>query len=214
MEVIAFNGSPRKDWNTSTLLKKALDGAASVGATTELLNLYDLNFRGCYSCFACKKLNGKSYGRCPIKDDLLPIFKRIEKADAIILGSPIYLGRITGEMQSFFERLIFQYWCYTNPPESLFPKKISTGFIYTMGVSEELAQQVDYDVMFASIKRFLEIIFGSSEQLFSFDAYQFDDYSKFYAPRFDVVAKEKHRAEVFPNDCQKAFELGKRLAGG
>jgi multimeric flavodoxin WrbA len=107
MEIIAFNGSPRKDWNTATLLKKALAGAASVGAKTELIHLYDLNYKGCYSCFACKERGGKSYGRCPIKDDLLPIFKRIENVDAIIVGSPIYIGRISGEMQSFLERLIF-----------------------------------------------------------------------------------------------------------
>ena len=50
---MAFNGSPRKDWNTATLLNKALEGAASKGATTELIHLYDLNYKGCISCFAC-----------------------------------------------------------------------------------------------------------------------------------------------------------------
>lgn len=211
MKIIAINGSPRKNWNTATLLQKTLDGAVSAGAQTELINLYDLNYRGCYSCFACKELNGKSYGKCPIKDDLLPIFKKIENADALVLGSPIYLGRITGEMQSFFERLTFQYLTYTNPPGSLFPKKISTAFIYTMGQSEDAAKQMDYEVLFNSLERFLTIVFGASEKLFSFDAYQFEDYSKYYAPKFDVAAKKKHRTEVFPLDCQKAYEMGKRL---
>lgn len=211
MKIIAFNGSPRKDWNTATLLQKALAGAASVGVTTEMINLYDLNYRGCYSCFACKTINGASYGKCPINDELLPIFKKIEQADGIILGSPVYLGRTTGEMQSFFERLIFQYLTYTNPPESLFPKKIPTGFIYTMGMLEDGAKQMGYEVFINSIERFLTIIFGSSEKLISYDAYQFDDYSKYYAPRFNIAAKEKHRAEVFPIDCQKAFALGKKL---
>lgn len=211
MKIIAFNGSPRKDWNTATLLQKALAGAASVGATTEMINLYDLNYRGCYSCFACKTINGASYGKCPINDELLPIFKKIEQADGIILGSPVYLGRTTGEMQSFFERLIFQYLTYTNPPESLFPKKIPTGFIYTMGMPEDGAKQMGYEVFINSIERFLTIIFGSSEKLISYDAYQFDDYSKYYAPKFSVAAKEKLRAEVFPIDCQKAFALGKKL---
>jgi hypothetical protein len=70
MKVIAFNGSPRKDWNTAALLGKALEGAASQGAETELFHLYDLNYKGCVSCFACKTRNGKSYGRCAVKDDL------------------------------------------------------------------------------------------------------------------------------------------------
>jgi multimeric flavodoxin WrbA len=55
LKVIAFNGSPRKEWNTSTLLKQALEGAESEGAETELIHLYDLNFKGCESCFSCKQ---------------------------------------------------------------------------------------------------------------------------------------------------------------
>ena len=84
--VIAFNGSPRKNWNTAKLLEKALEGASSEGAETELFHLYDINFKGCTSCFACKVRGGKSYGRCAVKDELTPLLKRIEdKADAIIL---------------------------------------------------------------------------------------------------------------------------------
>ena len=45
MKVIGINGSPRKGWNTSTLVGDALDGAAEAGAETELYNLYDLGFR-------------------------------------------------------------------------------------------------------------------------------------------------------------------------
>ena len=52
MKVMAINGSPRKKWNTATLLDKALEGAASQGAETELIHLYDLNYKGCISCFA------------------------------------------------------------------------------------------------------------------------------------------------------------------
>ena len=52
--IIAINGSPRKNGNTAALLNKALEGASSQGATTEMINLYDLNFKGCMSCFACK----------------------------------------------------------------------------------------------------------------------------------------------------------------
>ena len=56
MKVIAVNGSPRKTWNTATLLEHALAGAAGSGAETELVHLYDLEFKGCISCFACKKI--------------------------------------------------------------------------------------------------------------------------------------------------------------
>jgi multimeric flavodoxin WrbA len=51
MKVIVLNGSPRKKWNTATLLKHAFDGAASKGAETELIHLYNYNYKGCISCF-------------------------------------------------------------------------------------------------------------------------------------------------------------------
>jgi multimeric flavodoxin WrbA len=173
MKVIAFNGSPRKDWNTATLLEKALEGAASEGAETELIHLYDLNFKGCKSCFACKTRGGESYGQCAEKDDLAPILKKIQEADAIILGSPIYFGTVSGEMRSFMERLMFPYLKYTHPPRSLFPKKINTGFIYTMNAPEERAKELDLDQRLGPTEMILKMLFGASESLFSFDTYQF-----------------------------------------
>ncbi|RQW79951.1 MAG: flavodoxin family protein [Methanothrix sp.] len=215
MNILAINGSPRKDWNTATLLNKALEGAASVGAEAQLIHLYDLDFKGCKSCFACKTRGGKSYGHCAQKDGLTPLLKRIEnEADAVILGSPIYLGTITGEMHSFMERLMFPYLTYTNPPATLFPRKISSGFIYTMNISEELMKEMGYLQHTKTNEWILSLIFGRAESLFSNDTYQFDDYSKVVADRFDPVQKAKRKQEVFPKDCEKAFEMGARFAKG
>ena len=211
MEVIAFNGSPRKKWNTATLLKKALEGAASQGADTELIHLYDLDFKGCKSCFACKTKGGESYGRCAVKDDLTPILKKIEEADAIILGSPIYFLDVTGETRSFMERLMFPYMTYTDPPQSLFPKKINTGFIYTMNATEEQMKEFGFGQQLSFNEMLLQMIFGDSETLFSFDTYQFDDYSKVLSDRFDPVNKAKRRKEVFPEDCENAFKMGAKF---
>lgn len=214
MKIIAVNGSPRKEWNTAALLKKALEGAVSQGADVELVHLYDLNYKGCISCFACKAKGGKNYGRCPVRDDLLPVLKKIEECNALIFGSPIYLATITGQMQAFLERLVFSHLKYTMPPESLFPKKIPTAFVYTMGITEEGAKEFGYAHRFGAIERLLKIIFGErNETLFCYDTYQFKDYSKVVAPRFDSQAKLKRRREIFPQDCQRAFDLGARLAG-
>ena len=57
----------------------------------------------------------------------------------------------------------------------------------------------------------MKMIFGASETLCTYDTYQFEDYSKVYAPCFDPEHKAKVRAEVFPIDCRKAFSLGARL---
>jgi multimeric flavodoxin WrbA len=214
MKIVALNGSPRKTWNTATLLNKALEGSSSKGAETELIHLYDLNFKGCISCFACKLKGGKSYGHCAVRDDLTPVFKSIEEADAILLGSPIYLGRVSGEMGAFLDRMLFQYIPYSNPLTSLFPKKIASGFIYTMNVSEEMMKELGIDYQIAINKNLLQIAFGNSETLLSFDTYQFEDYSKVVSDLFDPVAKAKRRMEEFPNDCEKAFEMGIRLVSG
>lgn len=212
MKVLAFNGSPRKSWNTAILLKKALEGAAAQGAATELINLYDLNFKGCISCFECKRTNGPNYGRCAVKDDLMPVLQKAAAADVLILGSPIYLGAVTGVMHAFLERLIFPYLSYNADHSSLFGRKIQTGFIYTYGAPEERMKKMGFDQPTQVNEWLLSYIFGASETLLVNDTYQFDDYSKYETSGTNVSEKQKRRAEVFPKDCQKAFEMGARLA--
>jgi len=148
---------------------------------------------------------------CAVKDDLTPVLKKVEKVDAVILGAPIYFGTVSGEMKSFMERLMFPYSTYTDPPGTLFSRKIRTGFIYTMNVPAEMVKPRGYDRYFDANGMTLERIFGSSEALCSNDTYQFDDYSKYVAPRFDPIMKARRRAEVFPKDCEKAFAMGARL---
>jgi multimeric flavodoxin WrbA len=213
MKVMAFNGSPRKKWNTATLLEKALEGASSQGAETTLIHLYDLNYKGCISCFACKTIGGKSYGRCAVQDDLTPLLQAVLDVQALILGSPIYYGTVTGQMRSFMERLFFPFSPYIDPPGTLFPRKISTGFIYTLGATEDMAKERGFDHHISLNEMILERIFGASESLCSYDTYQFEDYAKVFAPRFDSEKKVRRRREVFPLDCEKAFAMGARLAG-
>lgn len=211
MNVLAINGSPRKGWNTATLLNKTLEGAASQGADTELIHLYDLNFKGCISCFACKLKGGKSYGKCAYQDDLTPILDKIDKADAVILGSPIYLGNVTGEMRSLMERMVFQYLVYDENYSSLVVNKKAIGFIYTMNIREDMLQEWGYDRVFLANETIFARIFGASESLVVTDTYQFTDYSNYVVTAFDEAAKAKRRQAVFPKDCEKAFDMGVRF---
>jgi multimeric flavodoxin WrbA len=213
MKIIGINGSPRKNCNTATLLGKALEGAQSQGAETQLIHLYDLEYKGCKSCFACKLKSGKSYGNCAARDDLTPVLGKIAEADAIILASPIYLGTATGEMRSFMERLIFPYLVYDREGSTLFPRRIPVGFIYTMGVVEELLEEIGYHQYFNTTKKLTERIIGESESLYVTDTYQFDDYDKYVSSRFNPEEKLKRHREVFPMDCEKAFQMGVRLTG-
>jgi hypothetical protein len=81
-----------------------------------------------------------------------------------------------------------------------------------MNVNEKQAGENGYFQHLANNERVLQQRFGSAESLYSFDTYQFDDYAKVVADRFDPLLKAKRRQEVFPLDCQEAFELGARLA--
>lgn len=211
MNVIAINGSPRKKWNTATLLDNALEGAAAQGAATELIHLYDLDFKGCTSCFACKLKGGTSYGRCAMNDDLTPLLARLAAADAFILGSPVYFGTVTGEMRSFMERLLFPYLTYSRPPGSLFPRKIPTAFIYTMNVSADQMKEYHYPIHFGANEHYLARIFGRAETLCACETLQFEDYDKVVFDYFDPAERRARYRAVFPEDCLKAVELGARL---
>lgn len=211
MKIIAFNGSPRKGWNTATLLKHALEGAVSQGAETEIINLYDHEYKGCISCFACKLKDGKSYGRCAVQDGLTSILEKIKDVDAIVIGSPVYFGDVTGAVRSFVERLLFPYLVYDGRHSTLFPKKLPVGFIYDMNVTQQQMDIVGYQQHFNVTEQSLKAIFGAEESLYVNDTYQFPDYSKYVATGFDETEKAKRRKEEFPKDCQKAFDMGARL---
>jgi hypothetical protein len=83
-----------------------------------------------------------------------------------------------------------------------------------LGADENMAKERGFDARIAVYEFILKMIFGNSESLCSFDTYQFEDYSKVFAPLWDPEKKAKRRAEVFPEDCRRAFEMGKRLASG
>jgi multimeric flavodoxin WrbA len=215
MKVMAFNGSPRKkNWNTVTLLENALKGAVSVGAETELVQLYSLKFSGCISCFSCKKLSRKEDGMCIVQDDLTSVLSRVKEADSLIIGSPVYYGAESASTRAFLERLCFPYLKYSQDMPSLFPRRINTAMIYTMNVPEGAIGQMGFDRHFDMTKWMLEIHFGASEVMLCTDTMQYSDYDKYESSMWDKEAKAKRHAEVFPEDCRRAFELGVRMASG
>lgn len=215
MKVMAFNGSPRKKkWNTVTLLDNALQGAMSAGAETELVQLYDLSFSGCISCFSCKKLSRKEDGVCAVQDDLSAVLDRVKEADALIIGTPVYYGAESAATRAFLERLCFPYLKFDKNIQSLFPKRINTAMIYTMNVTEEMLERTGFDQIFGMTKMMLGKHFGACELLLSTDTLQYNDYDKFESEMFNKEEKYKRHAEVFPEDCKRAFELGVRMASG
>jgi hypothetical protein len=114
-------------------------------------------------------------------------------------------------MRSFFERAAYPYLVYDAQRSSLFPKKIKTGLIFTLGADENRMKEMLIDRHIMLTEMTAGRLFGSAESLIVTDTYQFDDYSK-YVTSHDPEAKAKRRKEVFPLDCQKAFDMGARFA--
>lgn len=213
MKIMAINGSPRKNWNTDTLLKNVLDGAASVGAETEMVYLYDLKFRGCVSCMACKLQNGKNLGRCVQKDELTPVLERTHEADVVVLGSPIYFSEVTGGMRSFIERFLFQYLNYDDYSKPLSPTK-RTALVFTMNIPETMLNSFGYRALFQRYEDLMRLYFKDCTMLLSTDTMQVKDYSRYHLAGFDAEAKRQRHETVFPQDCKKGFELGVKLVSG
>jgi len=105
MNVVAFNGSPRKKGNTAGALNTVLAELENAGIKTELIQAGGEKILGCRSCFTCVK---KRDERCALEDD--PVnewIQRMKKADGILLGSPVYFSGVSGTMKSFLDRAFF-----------------------------------------------------------------------------------------------------------
>ena len=207
MNVVGLNGSPRKNWNSAQMLEHALKGAAAAGADTELIHLIDLNFTGCRSCFACKKLGGKSFGRCAAKDDLTDILDRILEAEAVIISAPVYFGDVPGMVRNLFERLWFPGLMYQRDGACAYDKKVKVGLIYTMNCPDEHF----YDNLIGGHKGTFERFFGETKVVCATETLQFDNYDLYVGDMFDVPRRQEKHEKVFPEDCRRAFQMGQEL---
>ena len=102
MKVTIFNGSPRRNGNTSELVKKirtALDGKAAC----EVISLYDKDIKGCSNCEACRRNTLSTH--CAMKDDMIPIYDTFLNSDVVIIASPIYMWQFTPCTLAFLNRL-------------------------------------------------------------------------------------------------------------
>ena len=216
MKALFINGSPRKNWNTYKMLEQSMKGASDAGAECELVHLYDLSFKGCMSCFACKLKNDRTNAVCVIRDDLRPILEKAREADIIVIGTPVYYGYPTAEARAFLERLMFAAGTYMLDENGnhvrKFERVIRTAMIYTMNCPEELAEKVHYPTLLGINAEYLRTIFGYSEMLCAYNTYQFSDYSRYAVNMFSENEKAAYRDEHFPEDLKKAYKLGKRLA--
>jgi multimeric flavodoxin WrbA len=102
MKVVAFNGSPRPDGNTATLLKLALEELERQGIETELVQVGHRRLHGCMACYKCAERKDR---RCAFDDDGINEYvEKLCEADGILLGSPTYFADVSAQMKAFIDR--------------------------------------------------------------------------------------------------------------
>ena len=207
-KIIIIDGGPRKTFNTASMLKKVAEGANSVseGIEVKSYRLYDLDYKGCMSCLACK-IKGKAVNVCKFKDALTPILEEIAEADGLVLGSPNYFGEITGQMRAFLERLAFPWLSYNDYSQTA-PKRMPVLLIETQNGTKEYNNCNGYGSMEFCISQAL----GEPEKLIAYNTYQVKNYNSYELAGFSEEAKRQYRDAHWEDDLQQAYNAGKRMA--
>ncbi len=105
LKVVAFNGSARKDGNTAILIRRVLKVLEAEGFETKLIQLAGQQIRGCNACRTCFSTKNK---RCVIEDDKVNKYLgKMQEADAIIIGSPVYFSMMPSELKAFMDRAFY-----------------------------------------------------------------------------------------------------------
>jgi multimeric flavodoxin WrbA len=96
MNVVAFNGSSRKNGNTAILLSTVLDELEKEGIQTELIQLAGETLSGCIACHRCAE--NKNQKCAVVKDRANEYIAKMIEAQGILLGSPTYVGDMTAKI--------------------------------------------------------------------------------------------------------------------
>jgi multimeric flavodoxin WrbA len=102
MKVVAINGSPRKEGNTSILVQKVFDELEGEGIVTEQIHLAGKKVHGCIACFKCFENLDR---RCAVDNDFInECIGKMDEADGVILASPTYFATVTTELKAVMDR--------------------------------------------------------------------------------------------------------------
>lgn len=101
MKVVAINGSPRRNGNTSLLIEETFKIFQAEGIETEVVQLGNKPVHGCTACGKCREIQDR---KCHIKNDLLNLcIEKMIEADGIILGTPVYFADVSTEIKALLD---------------------------------------------------------------------------------------------------------------
>ena len=120
MKVIAINGSPRKKGNSSIILEHLLGGAKELGAQTTHVRLDAIEVKGCMGCLTCRD----NPGFCKREDGLSPYLEAMKTCDGMVVGCPVYMFHVSGQMKLFVDRI---YSFYINREDGSYDSALPGG---------------------------------------------------------------------------------------
>ena len=100
MRVLGIVGSPRKNGNTEILMQEVLKAAREAGCETDLFLMSQKQVAPCDACGTCFEV-----GSCVIQDDMQELYAMMERAQAIVFGSPVYFGSVSAQMKAAMDRM-------------------------------------------------------------------------------------------------------------
>ena len=188
MNILGIMGSPRLGGNTDLLMDEALKGARSQGAFAEKIIVDELDIAPCRELCGCMK-----DGRCVIRDDMDDIYRSLEEADALIIGSPMFFYGLPSQLKALVDRCQ-ALWArkYVLKQES--PMQGRKGAFIAVGATKGSDL---FDGSKLTIKYF-------------FDAIGFEYAGELLVWNVD----EKGVVRKHPTAMADAYELGKKIAGG
>ncbi|MCG8564718.1 MAG: flavodoxin family protein, partial [Desulfobacterales bacterium] len=127
-KIIGISTSPRKGFNTDTLVCQALAGAARTGAETIFYHLTDLKISPCTGCNKCR-----SRGICSQDDDMTLLLETLTNAQGLVVGSPIYMGQMSGQAKIFMDRL---YPLMDGDYQPRIPSHVRAAWLFTQGAPD------------------------------------------------------------------------------
>jgi len=188
-QILAVYGSPRRQGNTATLLKRAVSGAVDAGAQVNEINLRDLKMSPCLEIYGCKK-----EGKCVIKDDFHQVIDQIMSAQGLMLASPIFFYTVSAHTKILMDRCqslwVKKYWIDKVPYGQWTP--IRKGLFISVGATKGKKL---FDGTLLTVKYFFDVLDMELWRSLLYRSLDFED---------DVL---KH-----PEYLEEAYQAGKEFA--
>ena len=198
VNILAIVGSYRKGGIIERAVDEILASAKEMGAVTRKITLLDKRLAFCTNCRSCTQVAGENYGVCILDDDMGALLQEVERADALVLASPMNAGTVTAIMKVFIERLVCTaYWPWGAPaPKARRPGKSKRAILVASSAAPAILARLTGDV----IKRlkYAAMLLGA----------------KTVGTLFIGLAAQQQHQELSKRTIDKAQKLGRKLAAG